>query len=585
MKIFKIFSFIFFFVLLFVLVHSFYMQQSVFGWLYDSIYKNDVTRIDIYNSDENTISVEENIEDMNISYPEPDSSENRVIIELPLSENWQTYNISFISQGNGQNRICFRAPEEWKQDKKYPIMVDYKKIAIDGEILNSSEKTLWFSHFLETLVYEVKDGQTINISVTVRKHHFKWSDFKLLFDTYSGWEIYAYWRVIFAILVIAASLILVYLKKFRHLFCFLTIIFLILPTLCLSKDNISKQENRGLSKFQPLISDNKINEKFGIDFNNWFSDRFGGRRNLIDLRFLILYFINGQMANEDAFAADDNWLFPTKGIKKIPSQEEQHDENIKVVEMLKKIVNYFEGKDIHFYLVLEPSRSVLYKKYWDNYYPYIPYMDYISELKDELKEYKNFHFIDLNDVFEQNKDKIKLYEKNDPHMTLDGVNLMIESIMSEFGTDLYDNFKKHIVLNDKNCTLFSFLHYYDDLLNIEPTERDQMCKEISLSDNSMKITEKEVGLQEATVASSYFNKDLYILFPCYEEYLFPILGNYFAHTVSVNYNAFDQPNPDELRNKALSKLKSIKAGTTVMLFLSYPTEYNMSSSLDYWEAF
>ena len=75
------------------------------------------------------------------------------------------------------------------------------------------------------------------------------------------------------------------------------------------------------------------------------------------------------------------------------------------------------------------------------------------------------------------------------------------------------------------------------------------------------------------------------MFPCYEEFIFPILGEFYSNTISVNYNAFDKHDEETLRKHALEKLRAVKTGTTILIFLSHPTQYYISKSKDYLEAF
>ncbi len=384
------------------------------------------------------------------------------------------------------------------------------------------------------------------------------------------------------------SSFLTYLKNSKFLFCFIVFILLTIPLLFVSKGDISPEENRSLRKFPSLLSDNKINERFGIEFNDWFSDRFGGRQFLINSRFSVLYFLNNKIANKEVFMGDEGWIFPKKGIKRISSIEEQRNKIIKVANSIKKIDNYYDGKDIQIYIILEPSRSILYKKYWEKYYPFITHFDYYKQLKEELKEYSNIHYIELKDIFEENKDKIQLYEKNDPHMTLRAVNIMLEQVISKFDDNmpdknLFEQYKKSIEYSDRDCRLFSN-RLYDNMLKIKSVEEKDTCKEISIKNSRQKLVNQENGIKEVVVSNPYINKDLFMLTICYGDFMSPILGEFFSHTTVVNYNVIKEQR-DELTISAIQKLKSVKRGTNILIFLSYPTEYNISNSVKLLEAF
>jgi len=580
----KFFYIILFFILI-ILAHPFYMKQSVYDWIYKSCYGNNKTQIEICANNPVEISQKiKKIKDSNIEhYINSKNSENCTIIKLPISNKWENYNIPFKTIDDVVN-IHLEGPEEW-ENGRIPILIDYRNLVINGKSTDMSQKSLWYNYPYTTQINNTQNNKLNEFSVSIRRHHLNFKDFKLIYKTYSGWKISSFWFLLGTFLVITFSLLLLYQKKYKHLFCFLVFLFLIIPTIYLSKENLSKQENRSFSKLPSLFIDKKINENFGIEFDKWLSDRFGGRKIFIDTRFLILYRINNKIANERAFIADDDWKFPAKGIKNISSIESQQQTNIKIISSLKKIGNSTKGKDIQIYVILEPSRSMLYKKYWEKYYPYIPYYDYISELKKELKNYPDIHFIDLNDTFEENKDSIRLYDKNDPHMTLSAVNIMIEKVVSELGSDIENPYKKLISYKDKDCKLYDNINFFDYILKIKTINKKETCKEIIIKDKKAKYTKIENGIREASNPEPYVNKDLFLILPCYEEFMFPILSELYSHTISVNYNTFDEHDEEKLKKDAISKLKSIKSGTDVIIFLSHPTEFNISKSNEYLEAY
>lgn len=569
------------FLILVLLAHPFYLKQSVYKWVYDSTLGNEITLIKIYNYN-NPLEITTDNDDSEITYR--NSSSKHIEIELPIANTWEKHNITIKSKGKEKLQIRLSAPSSLDEYGYEPILVDYKDFSIDGKSLNIPKKSLWVDDSYDSPMLDIKKGQTINISIRARQHHLRLKDFQLLFN-YKKWELISVISLIGTILTIIICLMFVYLHKLKHLFCFIVFISLILPALYITQKDISLLENRGLSKFPNLLSARGINEKFGEEFNNWFSDRFGGRIELINSRFFILYHINNKIANEKAFIADDDWKFPTKGIKKINSVNYQRQKNMKIINGLKKMNDSMRGKDIEFYIVLEPSRSELYKKYWDKYYPHIPYYDYVQDLKDAFYSDHNIHFIDLKDKFERSKNYFRLYDKNDHHMTLAAVNIMIDEIVQTLDRNLEKEYRQTISYVDKKCKLYSFLNYYDDNLAIKTVPDNEMCKKIVIPKSKVKSTEIEIGINEATNPNPLINRDLFILFPCYEEFIFPILKEFYAHTISVNYNVFDDHDEEVLKEHAISKLKSIKPGTVVLIFLSHPTEFNISKTNTYLEAY
>ena len=211
-------------------------------------------------------------------------------------------------------------------------------------------------------------------------------------------------------------------------------------------------------------------------------------------------------------------------------------------------------------------------------------------MKKELNGRSNIHFVELESIFEENKNRIQLYEKNDSHMTLRGVNIMIEQIISAIdqnmpNSDFANHYNNSIKYKDKDCRLFPFSNSLDKELNIKSELKPETCKRIRVKNKHAKLIHKELGLNETINSEPYIDKDLYILFPCYEEFTFPVLREFFAHTISVNYNAQKIPDENALKQKCISKLKSVNPEATVLIFIAYPTEDIASITMDYLEAF
>ena len=576
------------FCLLVLLLHPFYTEQSVYKWLYESLWQNKTAQVEVHSLDSDSFQISEDVVGIKVSYPDrckKGGKNHCAVLELPISQNWQTYQLAFQIHEKGKYKIRLRGPDKWEKYGLMPIFVDYKKLFIDQQELKMPEQSVSHECFSETPVYNFEDGQKVTFSCSLRQHHLSFEDIKFLFVKYKNWKISSPWKLIETLLVIFLSLLLIYHRQYRWVFCLIVFVFLTIPPLYISSDNVSKKENRSLYKFPELFPKGNINESFGLEFNNWFGDRFGGRNALIDLRYSFLYRLNNKISGEYAFMGDENWLFPKEGTAWMPKLEVQHQKNINLANHIKKIAKAMKDKNIEVYLIIEPYRSLLYKQYWEKYYPASVHIDHITELKEELKDFHNIHLVDLKSAFEKNKNEIQLYEKDDVHMTLGGGNIMLDEIIKQFGHEFEQNFKERISSKDRDCALYSFLHYYSSLLKIPPYEATNKCKEVVISNPQVKSVELEPGIREGYVDSAYFNKELFILFPCYEEFLFPVLSDFFSHTISVNYNVFKDHNHEQLKRDAIAKMKALQEGAVIIAFLSDPTGYEISRSTEIFEEF
>lgn len=155
--------------------------------------------------------------------------------------------------------------------------------------------------------------------------------------------------------------------KLDMIFVFIFFISLMIPISNISNEIISKNENRNLSKYQPLITnEHKINYNFGKDFENYFNDRFFGRDLLLSYNKKIESLFNSKYGNGLVVVGKNNWLF-FNGDNAI---ENYQNINLFSGKELKQISNYLQtvnewceknGKFFYFFII--PDKDKIYGEY------------------------------------------------------------------------------------------------------------------------------------------------------------------------------------------------------------------------------
>ena len=87
------------------------------------------------------------------------------------------------------------------------------------------------------------------------------------------------------------------------------IAFMFVPVLKINHDTVSKQENRTLAAYVPLVKDGKLNFNYGRDFEAWFNDHFNQRKLFIDVNSRLNLFLNRKLKSETAMAGKDGWMY------------------------------------------------------------------------------------------------------------------------------------------------------------------------------------------------------------------------------------------------------------------------------------
>ena len=185
--------------------------------------------------------------------------------------------------------------------------------------------------------------------------------------------------------------------------------------------HISLKENRMLSPYKPLIQNGKINENFGKDFDNWFSDRFLGREKVIKRYNDLQYALMMRKGNKYAFIGQDGWLYT----KRFNSVEMYRNANLFSKEELKKIGENLEifNQKAHqqgikqVYFVLSHDKESLYPEFYPDGVFKANKQSRLEQLKAYIsKEYPTIKMLDFYNQLAKVKQTEVLFCKTGTHM-------------------------------------------------------------------------------------------------------------------------------------------------------------------------
>ena len=182
--------------------------------------------------------------------------------------------------------------------------------------------------------------------------------------------------------------------------CCIVLIFLVAP-----KKEFSYNENRYLTKFPTINIENIISGKFMSQLDNYIADNFPLRENLLSFKSK-LYKKVGVYKQNDVYYGYDNKLY----------QEYKKPSNSDIV--IKRVNKLNENINSDMYFMLVPTSIYV------NNEKISKYNNIYDEGKtiDYYKEKINANFIDVREIFNENKDNY-LYYGTDHHWTTRGANL------------------------------------------------------------------------------------------------------------------------------------------------------------------
>lgn len=233
-------------------------------------------------------------------------------------------------------------------------------------------------------------------------------------------------------------------KFFNILFIFIFFAVCLLPVCKIDKAALrSHRENREVASFYPLFYGNgTLNNTFGKDFDNWFSDRFFLRDNLIEMYVKLKYFFSFDtfIFEHSIFNKKNHFYFYTKSDNTSPYL--LFGDNIDYVAgILSKINKDFEKNNTKFYIILIPPKQVIYREKLKDYEAYFDkYVSVENETVEKLRKLSGCKIIHPYNEFMNAKKDDYIFFRQDNHLTDYGSYIAYLALSKEIKKD-FSNYK------------------------------------------------------------------------------------------------------------------------------------------------
>lgn len=238
----------------------------------------------------------------------------------------------------------------------------------------------------------------------------------------------------------------------KKVFLIIFIATLVVPLLLTNfKPNVvSELENRTLTKFPELYdSEGRKNEKYIKDFETWFNDNIGLRKELFAVNSKMQYDLFDNSAIEDVSIGDDGWLYYTReNNAKIASGEYPDFEEEILKEICNRqivIKNRLSSQGIEYVLFLPPSKISIYPEYLKGNFEIIKTP--VDVLADYIEANSDIKVIRLKEALLEEKvqtDKL-LYFKTDTHWNAYGSYIAYKQIIKKLSEwNLIDTFPAEV---------------------------------------------------------------------------------------------------------------------------------------------
>lgn len=310
-------------------------------------------------------------------------------------------------------------------------------------------------------------------------------------------------------------------SRIEIIFLAIFFVMLFIPMSKISQDDISRNENRRLAVWKPLITQNgQINYNFGKDFNDFFNDRFNFRENLLDLNTIFSVYTTGNV--NSGYVDMKNKVSYLSPYRSSPVNEGAFNTLIQFDKFL-------NSNGIDLYILLVPD-----KYYISPPKPFRYHTKYDIEMDNkvkELNERSHLHIVHPLNALKKHANESYMYFKTEHHWTDDGAFIGYQELMKEI-TKKYPDIR---ILNYND-----FDYSYNNLV------RGDWGRDFRLGQDSWRLnlpksvveklhqtdyryfTQKDARLLQQEIIDEHFKKE--------KNYYFPKGANYRVIQLGTSQN-------------------------------------------------
>ena len=237
-----------------------------------------------------------------------------------------------------------------------------------------------------------------------------------------------HWPILIILLIVCflvSSFLVKFMKsgysKIDSIFVILFGILLFIPMGKISKFDVSVQENRRLARYPLFFEDNRLNEKFGPQFDTWFNDRFNGRDSFINVYNHIISYINLKPYSRISLLGHDGWMF-SKGHAAVEMFQNNNLFSDKELQIIGKNLTEFEKaakqkgvKNVYF--LLNNDKESLYGEFYPTSIKKLGKISRLVQMLDYLHEHHpELKVLNFKDKFDEIKKSETVFYKTGTHM-------------------------------------------------------------------------------------------------------------------------------------------------------------------------
>lgn len=200
------------------------------------------------------------------------------------------------------------------------------------------------------------------------------------------------------------------------------------------KADDSKEKRKAADAPKLTDEDGKLNFGFFQDFENYFSDHFAFRQQLVTADGRIKTAVFGTSPNKNVIAGKDGWLYYGETLDDYLHINTLSDRSIENIRYNLDMINdYCTEKGIQFVFTVAPNKNSVYSQYMPSHYVSSGQPGNYERLAKSLSS--KSYWADMKITLQNTSSGVPLYHKTDTHWNNMGAYVGHTRLMTALGMD------------------------------------------------------------------------------------------------------------------------------------------------------
>lgn len=195
----------------------------------------------------------------------------------------------------------------------------------------------------------------------------------------------------------------------------------------------TNSEKRTLAVMPDIITNQGINGEFTKQYDDYFTDNFAFRSDLITLDAFLYADVLGQSVSDQVIVGKDGWLFFEPTVNDYKKTDLLTDDEIyRIYRTLSIQKSYLENNGIDFIFTVAPNKAAIYGAYMPDRYLVEGDLSNFEKLAALFAD-RNFDYVNLHEVLRSGRDAgiLQLYHKMDTHWNNAGAMLVYNALLTK----------------------------------------------------------------------------------------------------------------------------------------------------------